>query len=128
MTLPLPSRSPLRRERTDSYMVDLARASVLQPASALHASAGSGELLGVDWASIGLVFVVALVATVVVVTFFALGLRLLAVGSANDDEPGTGAAAATTRPLTVTIAAWACITIGAAGVLYGIYLVIPQFH
>jgi hypothetical protein len=96
------------------------------------ATPGTGEFLGVDWGSIALVSVTALVATVVIVTFYALGLRLLAVGSPDDTGTADGDGAATavrgSRPLAATIGAVLCIAVGIAGVLYGIYLVIPLFH
>jgi hypothetical protein len=77
---------------------------------------GAGQFLGVDWGSIALVSIVALIATVVIVTSYSTGLRLLAVG------------APTTRRAIATVGAIVCIGIGIAGVLYGIYLVIPLFH
>ena len=91
------------------------------------AGPGTGEFLGVDWSSIALVTVTTLIATVVIVTFYSLGLRLLAVGS-PDDGGGAGSAVAARRPPAATIGASLCIAVGVAGVLYGIYLVIPLFH
>ena len=79
-------------------------------------TATSGALFDIDWGSIALVFAVAMVASVAIVLVFSLGLRLLAVG-----EPGE-------RPMTATLGAYACIGLGAIAVLYGIYLVVPQFH
>jgi hypothetical protein len=93
------------------------------------ATPGAGEFLGVDWGSIALVAITALVAVVVIVTFYSLGLRLLAVGSPNDLPDGSAStAAASPRPLIATIGAVVCIGIGVLAVLYGIYLVIPLFH
>ncbi|MCU1414693.1 MAG: hypothetical protein JWN80_2033 [Microbacteriaceae bacterium] len=85
--------------------------------------------LGVDWGSIALVFVVALVAVVVIVSFYSLGLRLLAHGSPGGSE-NNGALKTTRdqRPLGATVGGFACIAVGVLGVLYGIYLVIPGFH
>jgi hypothetical protein len=66
---------------------------------------------------------------VVMVTFYALGIGLLAVGSPNDgDHSGASTAAASPRPLIATMGAVACIGVGVLAVLYGIYLVIPLFH
>ena len=92
------------------------------------ASPGTGEFLGVDWSSIALVTVTTLAATVVIVTFYSLGLRLLAVGSPDDGGSPGGSAVAGRRPPAATIGAILCIAVGVAGVLYGIYLVIPLFH
>jgi hypothetical protein len=91
------------------------------------AAPGTGQFLGVDWGSIALVTITTLIATVVIVTFYSLGLRLLAVGSPDDGGSG-GAAVAGSRPIGATIGAVLCIAVGVAGVLYGIYLVIPLFH
>jgi hypothetical protein len=90
------------------------------------AGGSSSGFLGVDWGSIALVSVTALVATVVIVTVFSLGLRLLAIGS-PDDQDGRGTASVS-RPALATIGGIICVGIGAAAVLYGIYLVIPLFH
>jgi hypothetical protein len=95
----------------------------------VRAASGSGEFLGVDWGSIVLVFVVSLIATFVVVTFYSLGMRLLAVGSPDDDgDQDQSRAVSAGRPMIATVGAWACIAIGAVGVIYGIYLVVPLFH
>ena len=81
----------------------------------------SSGWLGVDWGALAWVTVTTLVAAVVIVTFYSLGLRLLAVGSSTDG-------AASHRPPAATVGAVVCIAIGVAAVLYGIYLVIPVFH
>lgn len=93
---------------------------------------GAGQFLGVDWGSFVVVLLVALAATVVIVCFYALALRLLSLGAPLDgsDERSTApaAAAAFQRPPLATVAAVVCIAICVAAVLYGIWLVIPQFH
>ena len=43
-----------------------------------HTASASAGWLGVDWGSIGLVFVVGLVATLVIVGLYTAGIRLLA--------------------------------------------------
>lgn len=93
---------------------------------------GAGQFLGVDWGSFVGVLLVALAATVVIVCFYALALRLLSLGAPLDgsDERSTAPVAAATfhRPPLATAAAVLCIAICVAAVLYGIWLVIPQFH
>lgn len=95
---------------------------------------GAGQFLGVDWGSFVVVFLVALAATVVIVCFYALALRLLALGAPLDgsDERATAAGGARSiafhRPPLATAAAVVCIAICIAAVLYGIWLIIPQFH
>ena len=93
-------------------------------------AAGSDQFLGVDWGAFAVVFGVAFAAAVVIVCFYALGLRLLAVGS-KDDTGSDGSivlAARGDRPLSATVGGFVCLGIGVAGVLYGLYLIIPQFH
>ncbi|MBF4636029.1 hypothetical protein ITJ38_16595 [Agreia pratensis] len=90
----------------------------------------SEKFLGVDWAAFGIVFAVAFAAAVVIVSFYALGLRLLAVGS-DDDTGADGSIVSTargSRPLGATIGAFACLAVCVVAVLYGLYLIIPQFH
>jgi hypothetical protein len=98
--------------------------AVSVPALVVHAD-GSGQFLGVDWGAFVVVFLVALVATVVIVSFYSIGLRLLAVGAQTDAD---GQLVKGPRPLAASIGAYLCIAVGIAGVLYGIYLIIPQFH
>jgi hypothetical protein len=74
-------------------------------------------MIRIDWAAFGLVLVSALVAAMLIVVFFAVAMRLLALGP----DPRR-------RPLPATIGAFLCIAVCVAAVLYGIYLVIPLFH
>jgi hypothetical protein len=99
--------------------------------------AGEGQWLGVDWFSILLVLVVALVATVVVVGSYSLGTRFLAVGAPDIEMPPGGdpdGPEAIVRPRTrprpaiATAAAGLCYAVGIAATIYGIYLIIPLFH
>jgi zona occludens toxin (predicted ATPase) len=101
------------------------------------ASPGAGQFLGVDWGSFVVVFLVALVATTVIVVFYSIGLRLLAVGSPADgsDERGrrdapplSSASVARPRPAVATVGAVLCFAVGVAAVLYGLWLIVPQFH
>jgi ABC-type uncharacterized transport system permease subunit len=100
------------------------------------ATPGEGQFLGVDWGSFVVVFLVALAATIVIVVFYSTGLRLLAIGSPADgsDERGVttrvegSAAAVTPRPFAATAGAMLCFAVGVAAVLYGLWLIIPQFH
>jgi len=98
--------------------------------SVLAAAASGGSFLGVDWGAFVVVFLVSFAAAVVIVASYALGLRLLAVGS--DDDAGADGALTSgrqgARPAGVTVGAYACFALGGAAVLYGLYLIIPQFH
>lgn len=91
----------------------------------------------IAWGSLGIEFVVSLVFAGGLVSVFALGLRLLAVGAPDDIRLGSGevkraadgdAPAAHRRPAWASLAAYVCFAVAVAVVLYGIYLIIPQFH
>ena len=99
--------------------------------------------LGIDWGAFVVVFVVALAATAVIVTAFALGIRLFADGAVEVGEsdrgrphPGGGhpdsrasrPAEPARRPLTATIGGGACFAVGVAAVLFGLWMIVPQFH
>ena len=102
--------------------------------------------LGVDWGAFVVVFVVALAATAVIVTFFALGIRLFAAGAteavAGGPVPAEAggsagraagavrlpAAPAAPRSLPATVGGAACFAVGIAAVLAGLWLIVPQFH
>jgi len=96
------------------------------------AEAPDGAFLGVDWGAFVVVFAVALVATVAVVVFYALGLRLLAGGQLEPGADVDGHAASGTAVVHRSggrlVGAYACFAVGVAAVLYGLYLIIPQFH
>ncbi|AMM20521.1 hypothetical protein AX769_10630 [Frondihabitans sp. PAMC 28766] len=67
----------------------------------------------IDWLAFVIVALVSLISAAAVVVIFAFGLRLLAIDA---------------RPAVATVGAYACFVVCALGALYGIYLVIPQFH
>jgi hypothetical protein len=94
------------------------------------AAASDGSFLGVDWGAFAIVFSVSFAAAVVIVVFYALGLRLLATGTADDAGPEGDLIVQQRahRPLAATVGGYVCLAIGVAAVLYGLYLVIPQFH
>ncbi|MEF2976905.1 hypothetical protein [Subtercola sp. YIM 133946] len=93
-------------------------------------AAGQGEFLGIDWGAFLAVALVSFAAAVVIVAFYALGLRLLAVGSPDDTESdGTFTSGDRgRRPFVATAGGYLCLAIGIAAVLYSLYLIIPQFH
>ena len=93
-------------------------------------TAASDQFLGVDWGAFGTVFLISFVAAVGIVVFYALGLRLLAVGSAEDTgvDGSVVSTARGTRPLAATLGGYLCLAVGVAAVLYSLYLIIPQLH
>ena len=90
--------------------------------------------LGVDWGAFVVVFATALAATAVIVTSFALGIRLFADGAVESDggsgivAAGPGASASRSRPLAATVAGGLCFAVGTAAVLFGLWMIVPQFH
>jgi hypothetical protein len=96
--------------------------------------------LGVDWGAFVVVFLVALAATAVIVTSFALGIRAFAAGAEEPAGAGAGAGAGSdgataavaagpvNRPAAATAAGLACFAVGVAAVLYGLWMIVPQFH
>ncbi|MGN7798005.1 hypothetical protein [Leifsonia sp. 22587] len=94
----------------------------------VRAAAPEGSFLGVDWGSFVVVFLVAFLATVVVVVSYAVALRLLSVGAPLDATDGAVTVRVGRRPVAATAGAYVCFAIGVAAVIYGIWLIIPQFH
>ncbi|AYG02782.1 hypothetical protein [Gryllotalpicola protaetiae] len=92
----------------------------------------------IAWGSLGIEFVVSLVFAAGLVSIFALGLRLLAVGAPDEARLGPDGsvervadgevAISHQRPTWASFGAYLCFAIAVAVVLYGIYLIIPQFH
>jgi hypothetical protein len=88
----------------------------------------------IDWISLLIVALTALVAASALVALFATGIKLFSVppegsetaSSARDDE--TDDVAHSTRPLMATVGGVACFALAALGVLYGVYLVVPALH
>jgi hypothetical protein len=94
----------------------------------------------IAWGSLGIEFVVSLVAAVGVVAIFALALRLLAVGAPEHVRLGAAANGGVqqvadgelplqhARPTWASLGAYLCFAIDVAVVLFGLWLIIPQFH
>ncbi|MFI5758388.1 hypothetical protein [Streptomyces sp. NPDC051569] len=75
--------------------------------------------MNIDWAALGSVFGVSLVATIGLVGLFTLGIVGLAK---RDSASGRGAAGPVVAP--ARIGAYACFALCAAAVAYGIYLIV----
>jgi hypothetical protein len=72
-------------------------------------------MIEIQWGSFFLVAAVALISAGVLAGFYAGGVRLLSTAQ----ETGRPAA---------TAAAYACFAVCIAAVLFGLWLVVPQFH
>lgn len=90
----------------------------------------------INWAALGTEFVVSLVTAAGAVAIFALAVRLLAVGapetarqSAATEQVADGEVAVSyQRPTWASLGAYLCFAIDIAAVLFGLYLLIPEFH
>lgn len=74
----------------------------------------------IDWSALGLVAGTTLVAAVVVVGIMSLGIASLTTA---DTRVAAGRPAGATKS-----GGYLCVGLAAAIVLYGLYLIIPQFH
>jgi len=81
--------------------------------------------MNIDWASLGLVAITTIVAAVAIVGIFSLGVTALTSG--GDRESG-GTTRANPPSGIARTAGYACIGVSGLLVLYGLYLIIPQFH
>ena len=81
--------------------------------------------MNIDWASLVLVAITTVVAAIAIVGVFSLGVAALTSG----DEHESGGALVQNPPSGLAkIAGYACVGISGLLVLYGLYLIIPQFH
>jgi hypothetical protein len=74
----------------------------------------------VDWAALGVVAVVSIAASVIFMILLASGIRLVSAAKIKSNEGGSGT-------LTFSLG-YVLIGIAALLVLFGIYLIVPQFH
>jgi hypothetical protein len=81
--------------------------------------------MNIDWASLALVAITTVIAAVAIVGIYALGVASLTSG--GDHETG-GSIVAHPASTTAKIAGYICVGISGLLVLYGLYLIIPQFH
>ena len=74
----------------------------------------------VDWAALGIVTVVSIAASVIFTILLATGIRLVSAAKIKTNQGGSGTA-------TVSLG-YALLGIAGLLVLFGIYLIVPQFH
>jgi hypothetical protein len=74
----------------------------------------------IDWVALGVVTVVSIATSVIFTILLASGIRFVSAAKIKSNEGGSGTA-------TVSIG---YVLLGIAGllVLFGIYLIVPQFH
>lgn len=76
--------------------------------------------MNIDWAALGLVAAVSIGASVFFVVLLAAGIRLISAARVRTNQGASG-----TAPLS---AGYAMIGLAGLLVLFGIYLIVPQFH
>jgi hypothetical protein len=74
----------------------------------------------VDWAALAIVAVVSIMTSVIFTILLASGIRLVSAAKIKSNEGGSGIATVSLGYLSPSIAALI--------VLFGIYLIVPQFH
>ena len=74
----------------------------------------------IDWAALGTVAVVSIVSSVIFTIFLASGIRLVSAAKIKSNQGGSGTA--------ILSAGYVMIGIAGLLVLFGIYLIVPQFH
>ena len=79
-----------------------------------------GRLIHVNWAAFAIVAVVSIAASAIFTILLASGIRLVSAAKIKSNEGGSGTAAVSLGYLSLGIAALI--------VLFGIYLIVPQFH
>jgi hypothetical protein len=74
----------------------------------------------IDWAALAIVAVVSIAASVIFTILLASGIRLVSAAKIKSNEGGSGTATVSLGYLSLSVAALI--------VLFGIYLIVPQFH
>jgi uncharacterized BrkB/YihY/UPF0761 family membrane protein len=76
--------------------------------------------MNIDWAALGIVAVVSIVASVIFTILLGSGIRLLSAAKIKSNQGGSSTA-------TVSLG-YVLLGLAALLVLFGIYLIVPQFH
>jgi len=86
--------------------------------------------MNIDWAALGLVAVATVVAAIAIIGIFSLGVLALTKGIAVADDDRLGGSVGNVGEPTggAKLAGYACMAVAGLLVLYGLYLIIPQFH
>ena len=74
----------------------------------------------IDWAALGVVAVVSITSSVIFTILLAAGVRLVSAAKIKSNQGGSGA-------MTVSLG-YALLGVAGLLVLFGIYLIVPQFH
>ena len=71
----------------------------------------------INWGALVLVAVVTVVAAIAIVGLFSLGVAALTSRQRTDNSSGT-----------LAVAGYGCLAVSGLIAIYGLYLIIPQFH
>jgi len=74
----------------------------------------------IDWAALGVVIIVSITSSVIFTILLAAGIRLVSAAKIKSNQGGSGA-------MTVSLG-YALLGVAGLLVLFGIYLIVPQFH
>jgi hypothetical protein len=74
----------------------------------------------IDWTALAVVAVVSIVTSVIFTILLASGIRLVSMAKIKSNEGGSGTA--------IVSAGYVLLGIAGLLVLYGLYLIVPQFH
>jgi hypothetical protein len=74
----------------------------------------------IDWTALGVVAVVSIMSSVIFTILLATGIRLVSMAKIKSNEGGSGTA--------IVSAGYVLLGIAGLLVLYGLYLIVPQFH
>ena len=74
----------------------------------------------IDWAALGVVAVVSIMTSVIFTILLSTGIRLVSIAKIKSNEGGSGTV--------IVSAGYGLLGIAGLLVLFGIYLIVPQFH
>ena len=74
----------------------------------------------IDWAALGVVTIVSITSSVIFTILLAAGIRLVSAAKIKSNQGGSGA-------MTFSLG-YALLGVAGLLVLFGIYLIVPQFH
>jgi hypothetical protein len=74
----------------------------------------------IDWAALGVVTIVSITSSVIFTILLAAGIRLVSAAKIKSNQGGSGAMAVSLG--------YALLGVAGLLVLFGIYLIVPQFH
>ena len=97
-----------------------AAGSTRQAQEGQEAQSEERRLMHIDWAALGIVAVVSIATSVIFTILLASGIRLVSAAKIKSNEGGSGT-------MTVSLG-YALLGFAGLLVLFGIYLIIPQFH